>query len=142
MDEGIKRTSQDPDEWWAGVKPSHRTFYRDVMNLVRDLLGEEVLQVSFIGTGFSPRLISKGFKCEPGGRGRGRFRPCLARPEVWWEQLGRGERVFVQRLAALFPRLQRDQDQCLEFRRVPGGFRAEHILKFKKPIRGGRPEVN
>ena len=132
---------QSPDEWWGGLSPMARTFFREVLGLAEDLLENEVIRLSFSGQHYSSVLVSRCTAAIQLGRGRGlRGRP-LSEADEWWEALSLDDRGFVQALAAIIVGLEQHPEECLEIKNTGDGFRVAHLLNLKGPL-GGKAERN
>ena len=132
---------QSPDDWWDGLSPTARTFFREVLGLAEDLLENEVLRLTFSGRNYSSVLVSRCTAAVQLGRGRGlRGRP-LSEADEWWENLNLDDRGFVQALAEIIVGLEHHPEECLEIKNTGDGFRVTHLLNLKGPI-GGKAERN
>ena len=132
---------QSPDDWWGGLSPTARTFFREVLGLAEDLLENEVIRLSFSGQHYSSVLVSRRTAAIQLGRGRGlRGRP-LSEADEWWENLNLDDRGFVQALAEIIVGLEHHPEECLEIKNTGDGFRVAHLLNLKGPL-GGKAERN
>ena len=132
---------QSPDDWWSGLSPMARTFFREVLGLAEDLLENEVIRLSFSGQNYSSVLVSARTAAIQLGRGRGlRGRP-LSEADEWWENLNLDDRGFVQALAEIIVGLEHHPEECLEIKNTGDGFRVAHLLNLKGPL-GGKAERN
>lgn len=137
----MSEQQQSPGEWWDGLSPTARAFFREVLGLAEDLLENEVIRLTFNGRNYSPVLVSRRTVAVQLGRGRGlRGRP-LSEADEWWENLNLEDRGFVQALARIIVGLERHPEECLEIKNAGDGFRVTHLLNFKAPI-GGKAEMN
>jgi hypothetical protein len=134
--------NRDADVWWAELSPAERALFRDMLRMVEGLVEGEVLKVSCTGQGrWTPVLKSmRGAPPRVAGDEE-RFRPAYIDPEIWWEALSAEDRVFVMELGGILRQVERDPYEAVEFRRVPRGVRAQHVLNFRKPC-GGRAALN
>ena len=130
--------NREADVWWAEVSPAERVLFRDIIRMVEGLVEGEVLKVSCVGQRrFVPVLKTRrGAPVGPAGEDEERFRPAYIDPGVWWEGLSAGGRMFVMELGGILQSLLLDPYEAVEFRRVPGKIRAEHLVNFRKPCGG------
>jgi hypothetical protein len=137
----MSEPQQSPGEWWEGLSPLARAFFREVLGLAEDLLENEVIRITFNGRNYSPVLVSGRKVAVRLGRGRGlRGRP-LSEADEWWERLNLEDRGFVQALAGIIVGLERHPEECLEIKNTGEGFRVTHLLNLKAPL-GGKAEMN
>ena len=72
----MSEPQQGPDEWWDGLSPKARTYFREVLGLAEDLSENEVIRLTFNGRSYLPVLVSGRAVAVQLGRGRGlRGRP-------------------------------------------------------------------
>jgi hypothetical protein len=130
--------NRDADVWWAELSPAERVLFRDMLRMVEGLEEGEILKVSCVGQGrFVPVLKTRrGAAVRPAGNDEERFRPAYIDPEVWWEGLSPEIQAFMVKLGCILQRLLLDPYEAVEFSRVPGRVRAEHVLNFRRPCGG------
>jgi len=137
----VNEQQQSPGEWWHGLSPTARSFFREVLGLAEGLLENEVIRLTFNGGKYSPVLLSGHKVAVQLGRRRGlRSRP-LSEADEWWERLNLEDRGFVQALAGIIMGLECHPEECLEIKNTGDGFRVTHLLNLKAPI-GGKAEMN
>ena len=137
----MSQQQQSPGEWWDGLSPTARGFFREVLGLAEDLLENEVIRLTFSGRKYSPVLLSGRTVPVQLGRGRGlRGRP-LSEADKWWENLNLADRGFVMALAQIIMGLESHPEECLEIKNPGDGFRITHLLNLKAPI-GGKADMN
>ncbi|HEV2210649.1 MAG TPA: hypothetical protein VG167_17885 [Verrucomicrobiae bacterium] len=137
----MSQQHQSPDEWWGGLSPTARAFFREVLGLAEDLLENEVIRLTFSGRNYSSVLVSGRTVAVPLGRGRGLRGGPLSEVDEWWEELSLEDRGFVRALAGIIVGLEQHPDECLEIKNTGDGFRVAHLLNLKGPI-GGKAERN
>lgn len=137
----MSEQQQSPDEWWGGLSPLARAFFREVLALAEDLVENEVIRLTFNGRNYAPVLVSGRTVPVKLGRGRRlRGRP-LSEADEWWENLNLDDRGFVQALAEIIVGLESHPEECLEIKNTGDGFRVTHLLNLKAP-HGGKAERN
>jgi hypothetical protein len=131
----MRNEKTNPDDWWWGVSPKLRVFWRDVMSLAKDLVAGEILELRFTGHSFAPALRQRRDPLD------GRFKPNEQAPEGWWAGLSRRHRDFAQKLAELVGTLEREPNSAVEITTTGHDLRATLVMNFKRPV-GGRAETN
>lgn len=137
----MSEEQQSPGQWWDGLSPTARAFFREVLGLAEDLLENEVIRLSFNGRSYSPLLVSGHAAGVQICRGRGLRGRLLSEADDWWEHLNLADRGFVQALAGIIAGLERHPEECLEIKNTGDGFRISHLLNLKAQL-GGKAEMN
>jgi hypothetical protein len=129
---------ENPDEWWEGLAPKERMFFRNVMRYADDLLDGEVVRMSYNGKEFV-------LKCDrlPAIQPRlpcGRMGKAVA--DDWWAGVCKGKRAFIQDLGSMLQKVARHRDECLEIAHTGDTIAVTLMMTLERPIDVEWPERN
>jgi hypothetical protein len=129
---------ESPDEWWEGLAPKERMFFRNVMRYADDLLDGELLRMSYNGKAFVLKC-DRLPEIQPGPAGG---RMGKAEADGWWAGVGKGKRAFIRDLGSMLQKVARHRDECLEIAHTGDKIAVTLMMTLERPMDVGSPERN